>query len=514
MFTLRVSKSEFFDRLNAEAYAPKYVECTKKLNQSNLRLCTLGEIVSKKINNSIRGISGELDVTGASIPMFRPADISSGIASVETAPKLTQEFENIHKKSRVYPGDIVLGIAGSVGVVGRVPVNVSFGNINGSSARISTGNDSLSAFLLAYLYSEYGQSSLLRYGVGSVQKHLNLEDLPNLAVAIPNELTQKYIGNKVRQAERLRAWAKNIEEIVNQYHFNLIPPQKALNFERKTRSVPTDKMTDRMDAHFYPAVVDDYLKSSSVNFELLNNLCSSIFNGQTQPETINEYCEQITVTNLSSMFISGQPRKVEKPSDNKRFLKPHDILLCNAAHNKTYIGRHITYNHSEKLILPSTEVMVIRAESDLVPASYLRSYLLTKLGYVQLQSTIRGITAHSYPTDVKQLDIPIPKISGEARDDWFDCDKKMVAAGFATELSTVLISSAKLLVEALIEGKITEQDLTYAQQALDKGDNSLDLNILSRLTTTDIDEEGDPLFPDLDQLYQLLEQANNPDSEV
>jgi len=145
-----------------------------------------------------------------------------------------------------------------------------------------------------------------------------------------------------------------------------------------------------------------------------------------------------------------------------------------------------------------------------VPASYILSYLLTKLGFVQLQSTIRGITAHSYPMDVKQLEIPIPKVPKEIMKLWFACDDLMAKAGLATEISGVLTNAAKQLVEALIENKLTEQELINAQQALERGDNTLDRQILSRLTTKGIDDEdGAPLFTDLDQLYDLLNQAEN-----
>ena len=508
MFFQKVKSSDLIGRLNTEAYSPGHVLASQLMINSALNILPLGDIVSKKINNSIRNVKGELNIKGATIPMFRPADISCGVADSESAPKLTKEFESVHSKARVKAGDIVLGIAGSVGVAGRVPSNVEYGNINGSSARIATNKDFISAFLLAYLQSKYGQSSLLRYSVGSVQKHLNLEDLPAVNVVMPENSATQYIGNKVRQAETLREWSKNLEDYVRHYHIALIPTQTTLQFDRKTRSVFAAKMTDRLDAHFYPAVVEDYLEINGVDFEILNRLCLTVFNGQTQPEISEEVCEQITVTNLSSSFLKGEPRWVKKPASNDKYLKPHDLLICNAAHNKSYIGREITYVHSEKPLLPSTEVMVIRINRDLVPASYILSYLLTKLGFVQLQSTIRGITAHSYPRDVKQLEIPIPKIPKEKKKLWFACDDLMAKAGLATEISGVLTNAAKQLVEALIENKLTEQELISAQQALERGDNTLDRQILSRSTTKGIgDEDGAPLFPDLDQLYDLLNQA-------
>lgn len=508
MFVQTVKPEDIFDRLNSEAYAPDHIECANKLKQSGLPITTLGALVSKKINNSIRGVTGELDVPGATIPMFRPADISSGLADPASAPKLTNEFEAEHEKSRVYPGDLVLGIAGSVGCVGRVPRNVPYGNINGSSARIATSDDQKSAYLLSYIQSRFGQSSFLRYGVGSVQKHLNLEDLPTVAVCNPSDAVQKYIGDKVRQAERLRAWAKQIEVSVNYYHQALIPTQTGLHFSKRVRVVKPERMTERLDAHFYPGVVDEYLRLHMGKFKPLENICTDVYNGQTQPETEHvERCKQITVTNLTSTFLVGSPRDVESPSKKDKFLKPNDILMCNAAHNKSYIGKDLTYVHSDSTILPSTEVMTIRVDRNQIPASYVRAYLLTKLGNVQIQSTIRGITAHSYPGDMALLDIYVPEIAACDHEDWFACDEKLALAGKACEVATFLTTAAKLLVEALIEGLLDENQLIAAQDQLQTGNDSLDRSILNRLKTDGVDGKGQSLFADLDQLYSLLEQA-------
>ncbi|MGV0107589.1 hypothetical protein NSTCB13_06478 [Nostoc sp. DSM 114160] len=77
-----------------------------------------------------------------------------------------------------------------------------------------------------------------------------------------------------------------------------------------------------------------------------------------------------------------------------------------------------------------------------------------------------------------------------------------------------LTIAAKLLVEALIEGKITEDELKTAQQALEKGDREPDKTILSRLTRKGIDiKDEPPLFPDLDALYEIIDQITKDTEE-
>lgn len=514
MFSHRVKVDFLFDRLSAEAYSPAYIENEKKLDESAIPKTTLGNVVIKPINNSIRDIKGELDLQGAVIPMYRPADIVSSWLNTDTAPKISFKFEMKHQKARVYPGDILLAIAGTVASCGRVPSDVDYAGINGSSARVSTKEED-SGYVLSYLNSSFGYKALMKYGVGSVQKHLNLIDLPAVSLALPSALTRKYIGDKICQAELLRSWSKSTNREIRDYHQRFIPVQTKLNFAKKTRLVSTLQMTERMDAHFYPGVVDSYLNQNPDSFGKLSYCCISIFNGQTQPVGNDNFCEQVTVANLSPDFIKGKARVVEAPNKRDKFTKKYDLLMCNAAHQKSYIGKDITFVHSDKALLPSTEVMVIRPDTSKIPASYLRTYFLSKLGFVQIQSTIRGITAHSYPVDMAKLDIFIPNLEGKELTDWLGTDDLLVKAGIASEFSTQLTASAKLIVEALIEGKITETEIITAQQALENDDNTKDRAILSKLTDKGYAvKEGKPLFSDLEALYELLEEAQQDKDQV
>ena len=84
----------------------------------------------------------------------------------------------------------------------------------------------------------------------------------------------------------------------------------------------------------------------------------------------------------------------------------------------------------------------------------------------------------------------------------------------ANQIAKKLTSSAKTLVEALIEGQLTEQQLIQAQQALEDGDNSLDQAILSKLSSEGYGIDGaTPLFNDVDELYRLLESAAQAEAE-
>lgn len=506
MFVSRVSAARLSSqRLDADFYRPEFLKNEEKLLTK--KVGRLGDI-----GHFFAGPFGSLLPSNLylekGIPLFRVGNVGQFEVLTDNFAHLAPHVHDELKTSEVRPGDLLV-VKASVGEkICKVPDWIPKANITQHIIGIRPNGAFDTDYVSAFLFSSFGVLQLQRYSLGSIIQYLGITDAKGTYIVKADPVAQKYIGDKVRQAERLRAWAKLAETHVNQYHQKLVPQQTGLDFAKRVRVVSPARMSERLDAHFYPGVVDEYLRLHQGNFKQLGKLCTTIYNGQTQPETdSSNSCKQITVTNLSSSFLGGTPRDVEAPVKKEKFLKAYDILMCNAAHNKSYIGKDLTFVHSEAAILPSTEVMTIRVDRNQVPSSYVRAYLLTKLGYVQIQSTIRGITAHSYPDDMAILDIYVPDVADKDKEEWFACDEKLALAGKACEVATQLTNAAKLLVEALIEGQLTEAELIAAEQALQAGNDQLDRRILNRLKTDGLDGQGPALFGDLDELYHLLTQA-------
>ncbi|QTA78690.1 Restriction endonuclease domain-containing protein [Desulfonema limicola] len=499
MFVQRIKSSELLGQLNSEAYAPHHIKFAKIIKKSGLDVRQLGDIVSKKINNSIRNISGQLDSNEGKIPMFRPADISNGTLSVETAPLLTEDFESKHEKARVFSGDLVLGIAGSVGVVGRVPQSVKHGNINGSSARITTNSDLKSAYLLAYIQSKYGQSSLLRYCVGSVQKHLNLEDLPSVTIAYPKNNVIIYIGDKVRQAERLRECAKALEQNFNNELIQIY--NVAFNGqvdERKYSHVKKDDLSIDLNPGLYNAERLRVRKSiSEVSSKKIGDIAI------IKAPSSNEYTSStkfLGLDGISSNNSSLAITTIEKTNvkGTLRYLLSGPIIpKLNPYLNKAaYIPKELegTVGSPELLcVVPNN-----KANGWFIYGALKQETTLKQLNPISTGSTHLRVT----PDNIRDIVIPWPE-------DRVKKGKYLEKAFRARQLSSILTTAAKLFVESLIEGKITENQLINAQQSLEKGETALDQSILERLKTDGMDGEGEPLFTDLEQVYELLKQAED-----
>lgn len=499
----RVAPGKIQDFLTAQTYRLEITEAKEKIK--SLPWAFLQSVCKRPIRQGKSPSYTE----GAGLLCIKPKNTNDMIVSLEELSYIQPASKDEVAGQRLQKGDIVITRSGS-GTIGRASIFLSEKEVYTNDHLFIVRTDAADSHYTCAFLNTYWGHRLLEAGISGSTGQLNLsnEHIKGITLYTPAELAQKYIGDKVRQADRLRTWAKLVESHVNEYHQALVLQQSSLDFAKRVRVVSPARMSERLDAHFYPGVVDEYLRLHQVKFNQLGKLCETVYNGQTQPETCaSNSCKQITVANLSSSFLGGTPRVVEAPGKKGKFLKPYDILMCNAAHNKAYIGKDLTFVHSEAAILPSTEVMVIRVDRNQVPASYVRAYLLTKLGYVQIQSTIRGITAHSYPDDIALLDIYVPDIADNVKDDWFACDEKLALAGRACEVATQLTNTAKLLIEALIEGQLTEAELITAEKTLQAGNNRLDRYILNRLNTDGIDGQGRALFNDLDELYRLLSQA-------
>jgi type I restriction enzyme S subunit len=128
--------------------------------------------------------------------------------------------------------------------------------------------------------------------------------------------------------------------------------------------------------------------------------------------------------------------------------------------------------------------------------------LKSEISLKQLRPVATGAT-HPRIDQYDIYDLVVPILPSQ-----YELGKLLKKSQQAYFESDRLTQSSQYLVEALIEGQITEAELIAAQQALEEGDNSKDCAILSKLTDKGYQaEEGKKLFPDLDKLYELLDEA-------
>ena len=469
----RIPPAALNDRLIAQSYRPDIIRAIDEIRESTSWM-PLRDMCVRRV------AQGRTPEYGDDGPICLKTRNVVGIeVSEESVDRVSRNYSSQNSNLRIGANTVLLNRSGA-GSIGRTSVYLGsdrpFTNEELFRFQVSAPHDA--AFVTCFLSSWWGERALEQGVNGSTgQLKLVQDHVEQLAILTPPPEVQAYIGDKVRMAERLRERARRLEASVAKVHSNFIASAVGIDFGRRTRRLRSHNLTERLDAHFYPAAVEEYLSRVGCETRRLECLTSLVENGQTQPRA-EVGVLQATVTNLGQSFVEGTLRTVDRPSNSSHRLREHDLLICNAAHNKSYVGRDVSYCHLDAAVYPSTEVMVIRVDRSQAPASFVRQYLKSKIGYLQIQSTIRGITAHSYPSDVRLIEVPLPSVPAPDRLEWFATDDQMLLAGRCVATAQLLASAAKLLVEHLIDGKISEPALVAAQTALKQGEPGKDLEIL------------------------------------
>lgn len=221
-----------------------------------------------------------------------------------------------------------------------------------------------------------------------------------------------------------------------------------------------------------------------------------------------EYYEIGGLDITTGQVLSATTPTAGAPSRAKTKVQQGDVLVSTVRPNRKNIG-FIVDNVAHSEMVATSGFSVLRFSS-LTQAAFYHAWLRTDDATAQL---MRWNSGSAYPAidDDVPLNIIIPDFEKTFVDNW---GQKLLDAHFAYVYAKMLTEAAKTLVEALIEGQLTEQQLIQAQQALEDGENSLDQAILSKLSAEGYAIEGaTPLFSDVDELYSLLEEAAQAEAE-
>lgn len=539
MFITTVPPTAIDDRIAAESNAPEFADCASKLARCGMALRTLGDIATAPINNSIRNVAEEYQQNGGSVPLFRPVDMKGAWLDPESALRVSSQFESKHKKARVVPGNIVIAAAGTVARAARVPRGIEYGAINGSCARVVVPSDA-DGYVLSYLLSRYGFLSLMRWAVGSVQKHLNLEDIPRASVPWPNRFVLEYIGDKVCQAEQFYCIARGL----SRYALRVVDAfmqskDRASELQRIVRGmrdwqpiadscllatdtfvtshaqtpnhrisrVPVAHLTSRLDYNFYaPEAISiderlrDGYQTASLN-EIIDK-SRQITNGVRGPDLQPSPFKLVRLQDREGWSIDFDrclSISDEQFQENRRCqLREHDVVVAIGG----YIGHAAIVRRAQPAVIGQHSAVLPMGENSGVDEGFLVAYLSSHNGAVHLQRYVSGtVQAGINLEDLRDVRIPVP--TPEMQRHIGDAVRRADDLSF---WSTRLCIAASRFVEALVEGKVVEGDLIDAHNAGRRGDRSLDIGLLSRLTKGGIDvTEQPPLIPDIDALYTAIE---------
>ncbi|WP_370262088.1 restriction endonuclease subunit S, partial [Limnobacter sp.] len=252
MYTVRIH-SQLEDRLDAEFYNPEALKTVQKIDGLG-KTQRLGQVISDGYRvvyhgtDSVNGIAEE-----KLLPFLSPTQIDDqGNIDFNSVDKLPLYYKDDYPKGLAVAGELLIEVKGNVSKVGVVPEEFpKYLMVSGSLYKASFNAETNSRYVLAFLKSKHGQVLKNRLTSNTIINYIAKDALYSIPLFVAEADVQKYIGDKVRQAERLRAWAKLAETQVNQYHQALVPQQTGLDFAKRVRVVSPARMSERLDAHFY-----------------------------------------------------------------------------------------------------------------------------------------------------------------------------------------------------------------------------------------------------------------------
>jgi len=444
---------------------------------------------------------------GTGVGLVRGGDLQSGAIN---PPGVYAPLSYRTDWTALQRGDVLLLIKGAcidspegVGLVGDTEAGHIF---NGSCYRIRTsGYDG--GFLVAYCLTDFFLIQKRREIANTGISYNDENSIHDYLVPDSSPKVQNYIGNKVRCAELLRTGARTLEAKVSaKFAFltsNLLTSKKAW------WATQTDLEPYRINAPHYDAVVLDMLQKARAATGLVS--LQSLFGAR-------------------DITGGATPLGAEYPPNGVFFVrvqnvKPYRLDLSDAVYIDAATDEELKRSRCVEgdVILsitgyPGTASFVMADDlpvninqhsvrlnivgdltSEFVTAALNSPFLKRQVDRLAIGGTREALDYAS----VGNLQIPVlPKPDRDEITAWVSMSNRCVRA------ASRLTAASKFLVEALIEGKVTEVELVAAQEPLERGDDAADRALLRRLSRHGLDIPAQPpLFPDLDALYALLAQT-------
>ncbi len=470
----RISTSDLQDFLTAQTYRPEITQAKNHI--LSLKNCSLQAVCTKPIQ---QGKSPKYAEKG--LKCIKPKNTNDMLVSIDDIDWIDSSTKDQIQKQKLAYGDIVITRSGS-GTIGRASIyRYSEEAYTNDHLFVVRPDKADSHYICSFLNSFHGQR-LLEAGVSGSTGQLNLsnEHIKSIPLFRPEHKAQKYIGDKVRQAEQLRAWAKRLEgmadrKIKDLFHFNLVD-----SLTLKPRRMKQQVLSAVSLAPEFARAADSQMTFR--NSSKLSNFISKCKCGdpiKSEERVPGPY------------FYYGASGPIDTHTEfnfNGKYLiiaQDGSIGCANVADGKFWANNHVW-------------VLKVKDEYDIESiCRFLDKHFPCWKG-VTTGSVVPKVTSENL------LNILIPIDIAKNREIGSKLRLAVTTAAYAKKLT----ASAKTLVESLIEGQLTEQQLIQAQQALEDGDNSFDQAILSKLSAEGYAIEGaTPLFSDVDELYSLLEEA-------
>jgi hypothetical protein len=290
---IQKSQLESAHRLDAEYYQPEYLETTNLLR--SVPHDTLDGISESLVSFGAYALTNYIEWQDEGIPFIVAENIKEGYIDFEGVRYISENADEILKKSRVKENQVLLAMSGSVGnaaVACEIPERL---NSNQDIVKITLKKGFSPYFLAAFLNSKYGKMQVLRLPVGSVQQHIFLWQMKTLLVPFfsdnaigPIEEIYKLALQELKHSKSLYSQAEDLilEELglkdfkAEEDLFNVV-------------NLSYIKSAHRIDAEYYQPKYERLIsKIRDLNSKSFDQLASRIKGKITpKPDEVYKYIE-------------------------------------------------------------------------------------------------------------------------------------------------------------------------------------------------------------------------------
>lgn len=469
---LYIKSEALKDRLDSTFYVEFYQSGLNDIENNNIKIKSLKDATSNIVDGPFGSAILSDDYANEGVPFLRVKNVKDCMINYSDLVFITEQANQKIKRSECRPGDVVFTKTGWLGLSSVVPNDYSKYNIRGDLARIKINHNELdSHYLVAYLNSKIGQKVVYSYRTGSTRARIILSNLRKVPVPIPSIEVQKYIGNKIREAESLREEAIefkkksviNLNEFISEFMVEPVDKINNLNGEQgyevinenpSSVWINTKNLDDRIDPKYYHY---NYLKIELRNFEKQNYLIQCLNYFETGLNSFKS--GNISVKRLKTKNIQNESIRQDELLDveinkknNDKILKKGDVVLT--TYGTGSLGK-VAYIYKDTNWVPDYTIAIMRTKENIDPA-YLMTFLSSEYGQVQIMRRVNGTTGITFvlKSQLETLKIPIPpyKVQKQIGDKLRKFYKKLDA-------SKKLVQEAKQDVEDLIEGKLDIEDI-------------------------------------------------------
>ncbi|NLX97797.1 MAG: hypothetical protein GXY83_16660 [Rhodopirellula sp.] len=515
----KLSGAMLTDRIDATYYRPEYIANEMRLRRSGLDIVPLSSLVK----------------SGRRAVYFDTSTLEGAAAPSDWLPFLTADdfgadgfFLNLNARRRVSPGfaarypngllranELLVKVKGPNQITAYnecepdQAVLVS-GTIWGALVRRECVDP---YYLVTALSSEYAATARTRLRTNLNVEFLSSTDLMSLDLPLPQSKdVQKYIGDKVRHAARLRALTFRLDRTVLQYFDTYKGSLNGRKHSWRIEGVAIDPY--RINAPHYDYVVLEmlsYARTITRLVPLRDIVADDDISGGATPLGANYGADGVffaRVQNVSTLRIDRSDAAYLNSDQDEELrrsrCRANDIILTITG----YPGSAAVVSEEDLPLNINQHSVRFAVKEEWYPG-FVAAAINSDFGRRQVDRLAIGGTrdALDYPS-VKSLLIPESPRSDRQR-----IDNLVEVSNRALRCAGRLTMAAKMLVEALIEGRISEAELISAQQSLERGDEECDRAVLSRLTQAGADVADKPgLFPDLDALYEAIEDSQRTET--